>query len=133
MLVTGDRNWMDCDRIVEILSKLPTSTVVVHGACRGADLICAQVACELGMLARAYPAKWNDFGLNRRAAGVVRNKQMLDREHTPDEPINLCIAFHNEIGSSRGTRDMIRRTIAAKIPTLLVTSAAKEFIVSLPT
>lgn len=128
VLVTGDRWWTNLDRTITILNKLPAGTIIVHGACRGADLMCAAAAATLGLSTRAYPADWNGFGQNRKAAGVVRNQKMLDCEHTEAEPIDICIAFHDNIAASRGTRDMLNRVIKANVPALLVTSCSKRFI-----
>lgn len=117
--VTGDRNWSDIARVVEELQKYPPGTILIHGACRGADIICAAVAEALGFEVQAYPADWAKFP---RAAGPIRNQQMLDEEHRPDEPIGKCLAFHNDIASSRGTADMVARVTKAGIPLFLITS-----------
>jgi hypothetical protein len=58
--------------------------MVVHGACRGADLICAKVAQLYGAETEAHPADWKKYG---KAAGPVRNREMLE------SGIDLLIAF----------------------------------------
>jgi hypothetical protein len=93
-----------------------------------AESMRTKAAATLGLSTRAYPADWNGFGQNRKAAGVVRNQKMLDCEHTEAEPIDICIAFHDNIAASRGTRDMLNRVIKANVPALLVTSCSKRFI-----
>ena len=109
VLVTGDREWDDIETVVAALEQLPRDTIVVHGACRGADSICAVVAEELGMpKPRGYPADWDKF---KKAAGPIRNQQMLDSEHRESEPIDLCLAFHNDFENSKGTRDMVTRAV----------------------
>lgn len=119
VLVTGDREWSDITRVVEVLKVYRPGTILVHGACRGADVTCAAVAEALGFEVRPYPADWAQFP---RAAGVIRNQQMLDEEHRADEPIDLCLAFHNDIARSRGTADMVARAVKAGIPHELITS-----------
>lgn len=119
ILVTGDREWDDIPRIVEELKGYRPGTILVHGACRGADNICAAVAEALGFEVRAYPADWNK---HRKAAGPIRNKQMLDEENKPDEPIDLCLAFHNDLNKSRGTANMVAQVDKANIPWKHVTS-----------
>jgi hypothetical protein len=119
VLVTGDREWSDLDRVVEELQKLPSGTVLIHGDCRGADVTCAVVAEALGFVVRPYSADW---AKHPRAAGVIRNQQMLDVEHTAEEPIDLCLAFHNDIERSRGTADMLRRVKKTEIAWQLITS-----------
>lgn len=123
VLVTGDRDWSDVERVAEVLQLLPSGTVLVHGACRGADVTCALVAEQLGFEARPYPADWARYP---RAAGPIRNQQMLDEEHTEEAPIDLCLAFHNDIERSRGTADMLRRVVKARIPHRVVTSRVTE-------
>ena len=57
-----------------------------------------------------FPADWNKYG---KAAGVLRNQQMLDEGH-PD----LVVYFHKDIENSKGTKDMIIRAIDANIRTI---------------
>jgi len=121
VLVTGDREWTDIKTVIDTLEQLPAGTILIHGACRGADNICAAVAEALGFVVRPYPADWDKY---RKGAGPIRNQQMLTEEHRADEPIDLCLAFHNNIESSRGTRDMIGRATKAKITVRLITSPA---------
>ena len=47
-----------------------------HGAARGADQAIAAAADQLGWPQIACPAAWREHG---RAAGPIRNRQMLDR------------------------------------------------------
>lgn len=119
ILVTGDREWDDIPRVVEALQQYPPGTILVHGACRGADVICAAVGEALNFVVRAYPADWAKYG---RGAGPVRNQQMLSAEHLVCEPIDVCLAFHNHIEDSKGTADMLRRAAKAGIPSIINTS-----------
>lgn len=120
ILVTGDRDWDDIPRVVEELRGYRPGTILVHGACRGADIICAAVAEALRFEVRAYPADWKKYP---RAAGPIRNQQMLDEEHKTDEPIDLVLAFHNNIENSRGTADMLDRVVKTGLPWRLCTSS----------
>jgi hypothetical protein len=119
IVVTGDREWDDIARVVEELRGFRPGTILVHGACRGADIICAAVAEALGFEVRSYPADWKKYP---RAAGPIRNQQMIDVENKPEEPIDLCLGFHNDIEKSRGTADMLRRVQHANIPSKLCSS-----------
>jgi hypothetical protein len=49
---------------------------LLHGAARGADQAIAAAADQLGWPQIACPAAWREHG---RAAGPIRNRQMLDR------------------------------------------------------
>ncbi len=67
----------------------------------GADT-CARIAAEeLNITVEKYPAEWNKYG---QSAGSIRNKQMLT-EGNPD----LVLAFHANIESSKGTKNMIEQ------------------------
>lgn len=123
VLVTGDREWDDINRVAELFGRLPPDTIIVHGACRGLDNTAKAVAEAIGMPVKDYPADWARYP---RAAGPIRNQQMLDLEHRPDEPIDECWAFHNNFSESRGTRDMVKRAKKAGIKTRLFTSTGEE-------
>lgn len=105
VLVTGSRDWPWAERkIIEDALRDAGATVVVHGNARGADSVAKWWALDNGIEYRAYPANWDLYG---RAAGALRNQEMLDKEHRPEEPIERVLAFPTE--KSVGTMDMIRR------------------------
>lgn len=98
ILVCGSRNWTDEDAIRNAITKeLPVSEII-HGGARGADTIVGQVAAEMGVPVKVFKADWDRHG---KAAGPIRNKQMLD-ESKPD----AVLAF--PLGESKGTWHMIR-------------------------
>jgi YspA, cpYpsA-related SLOG family len=104
ILITGDRDWTDYGFIFQVLSDYtlgwnPSDITVIHGAARGADTCAAVAAIRLHFKINSYPANWNTYG---RAAGPIRNRQMLD-----EEP-HFVLAFHDNIKASKGTADMIR-------------------------
>lgn len=96
VLICGDRFWDDYWTIYDEISKLNKDTIIIHGAAKGADIMGATIALKLGFTVNAFPAKWLQYG---KAAGPIRNRQMLDQN--PD----LVIAFHNDIENSKGTKD----------------------------
>lgn len=112
VIVTGDREWSNVELVYERLAQLPSGSIVVHGACKGLDILAHAVAEQLGFIVRPYPADWTRFG---NSAGPIRNQQMIDCEHRPDEPVDMCIAFHDDIGRSRGTKNMVERATVASI------------------
>jgi hypothetical protein len=118
ILVCGDRNWKNIKIILKVLLKekksSKTKITVVHGAAKGADTIAGQVALKLKMNVKLYPAQWQLYG---RAAGFIRNRQMLDEN--PD--ISKVIAFHNNISESKGTKDMLKISKKRGITTKLYT------------
>ena len=107
LLVTGDRDWTDADAIRLCLLDLKPE-VVIHGAAPGADSLADEVAKELGIERLSFPAKWKLYG---RAAGPIRNQQMLD-EGKPD----TVVYFHHDLPSSKGTANMLKRARLADLP-----------------
>ena len=108
LLVCGDRNWWDALTIrTELFSRMPS--VVIEGEARGADTIAREEAESLGIPVEKYPADWEKHG---RAAGPIRNKQMID-EGKPD----FVLAFHDDYENSRGTRNMVSQAQDRGIPT----------------
>ena len=113
ILISGDRYWDNADIIKRELEKFLADTVIIHGAAKGADTIAGIVAKNLGMRVIPFKADWLQYG---KAAGPIRNKQMID-EGKPD----LLLAFHSHIETSKGTADMIQRAKKANIKTILIT------------
>jgi hypothetical protein len=114
VLCCGGREWQYKGIIRRVLTTVrPTS--IVEGECRGADVICRQVAETLGIPVHKHPADWKKHG---KAAGHIRNQEMLDKH--PD--IELVLAFHNDIANSKGTGDMKRRAEKAGIPVRVIKS-----------
>lgn len=108
VIITGSRNWTDRETIVRALGKFaPDSTLVIHGAARGADTVAAAVAAELGFAVRAFPADWKRHG---RKAGPIRNGNMAgfaEVEANKDDAEIVVLAF--PLPGSIGTWDMVRR------------------------
>lgn len=106
VLVCGDRKYKAYERIKARLMVLPAGTVIIEGEARGADSLARNAAKDVGLTVERYPADWERYG---RAAGPIRNKQMLDAE--PD----LVIAFHSNIRESKGTLNMIQQALKALV------------------
>lgn len=113
VLVTGDRNYEDYAMIHVEMRKLREQAdhiTIIHGGARGADQMAAAIAIVLGYKIKSYPAQWNTYG---KRAGPIRNQLMLDQR--PD----LVLAFHKNLGESKGTKDMVMRALRAGIPVIL--------------
>lgn len=114
VIVTGSRRWSDADAVGaalleawdEALQAGFDGIVVVHGACpTGADAMAAAWAAANGVSAEGWIAEWE---LQGRAAGPLRNQHMVAAGAA------VCLAF--PLGRSAGTRDCMRRAVAAGIP-----------------
>ena len=100
VLVCGSRDWDDAAAITNRLGLIPfvrpDVPVVIHGAAPGADTLAAKAARGFGMRVQAFPADWKTHG---KAAGPIRNLQMLDQEP------HVVLAFQRN--GSRGTQHTI--------------------------
>ena len=118
VLICGDRNWTDVKAIEDYVRTLPKDTVVIEGEASGADSIARRVAEKYGLKVVAYVAQWTTYG---RAAGPIRNRQMLE-EGKPD----IVVAFHNNIESSKGTKNCLRQAEALGIKIMIKKSVVLE-------
>ena len=103
ILITGSRNWNDEQALAAPLFEYTgcyrqDELVVVHGGCpTGADAIAEKLCQNYGIRTEVHLADWDKHG---RAAGPIRNQQMVDLG------ADICLAF--PLGESRGTRHCMR-------------------------
>ena len=119
VLICGSRDWTNKARIGRYLDTLmddecytADSITVIHGGCKGADHHAGMEAKGRGITVVEYPANWLKHGLR---AGPVRNQQMID-DGKPDR----VIAFHADLNSSKGTKDMVARAKFHDIPVTII-------------
>ena len=117
VLICGDRNWnRHVDMVAGLVTIIPVDkydeVTIVHGGCRGADLIAAGVAANMGWKVEEHKAKWHQYG---RAAGPRRNCEMLATG------IDLVIACHSDLANSKGTKDMVERALKAGVEVEYIT------------
>ena len=110
ILICGDRDYKDWMQVREYLDTISRTAIIIHGGAKGADSIAGNHATYLNMKVIKYPADWDKYG---KAAGVLRNQQMLD-EGYPD----LVVYFHKDLENSKGTKDMVTRAVDNKIKTI---------------
>lgn len=131
ILVCGSRDWTNVNIIRRELEKYSSLIVpgeeektIIHGAATGADSIAGAVGTQLGFCVRSYPAPCDEYRArgNPRAAGPVRNSEMLRKEHPDFDgiPIDLCLAFTKNLERSRGTKDMVLKARKAGIKTIVI-------------
>lgn len=120
VLICGSRDWTDKRRIGRYLDELlaaeglePQQLVVIHGGCKGADHHAGMEAKGRCCQVLEFPANWVKFGLS---AGPKRNQQMLT-EGKPDR----IVAFHPDLDSSKGTKDMVARAKFYGVPVEIIT------------
>lgn len=125
ILVTGDRNWKDYNIVHRELSKYPRGTVLFHGAARGLDTLAAIAGERLGFKVVPFDAEWHIYG---RGAGPIRNQKMLGSLLSEKDEQKKVLAFHDNIGESLGTRDMINRSVKAGLRVILTEKGTKREI-----
>lgn len=106
VLVCGGRDFSDHVSVSKTLGALAAefgALTVIEGGARGADMLARRWADYHGHAIQTFQADWSKHG---RAAGPIRNQQMLD-EGRPD----LVLAFPG----GRGTADMMNRAKAAGV------------------
>lgn len=100
VLVCGGRDYGDINYVVGVLDTIHTVegpiSAIIHGNAPGADTIAGAWAMSRDVEMEVFPAHWD---LHGRAAGPIRNKQMLE-EGGPD----LVVAFPG----GRGTDNMVK-------------------------
>ncbi len=118
IIICGGRHFDDYRTLEAEVNKkleedgiLPTEVEIVSGHCQGADMLGERYAKEYGCSLRVYPADWTKYG---RAAGPIRNKQMVDYI-VPFEN-RLVIAFVNE--NTHGTKNTISQAKKLSIPVI---------------
>lgn len=102
LLVCGGRDFSDRNLMFAVLyalkdPKLPPITTVIHGGAPGADTLAGEWAMHASIETACFAANW---GLHGRAAGPIRNQEMLDL----GKP-TVVVAFPG----GKGTRDMTSR------------------------
>lgn len=122
LLCCGDRNWTAQWVIKRYLEQIIANNkieCIIEGEARGADIISRRVAALLDIPVEKFPADWKGKG---KAAGVIRNQQMIDE----GRPTHV-LAFHNNIKSSKGTKDMMKRALKHNIHVVLIRDCVNHF------
>ena len=110
LLVCGGRDFSDTSAAYKVLDAMHRALgidVVIEGHARGADRIAGYWARRNGITNLKFPADWGKHG---KAAGAIRNQQMLD-EGRPSH----VLAFPG----GRGTADMVARARAAGVQVII--------------
>lgn len=112
VLVCGSRHWTSRESIYSWLCKLQDwgLTKIIEGEAPGADTIAREEAEAIGIPVMKFPADWARYG---RAAGPIRNRQMLDQNPS------LVLAFHSNLSESRGTADTVKEARKRGIPVII--------------
>lgn len=114
VLASGDRDWNDIRFVDWVIGGLVANyspITLIEGEALGLDIQARVVAQKRKAKVKPFPADWEKYG---KAAGPIRNQQMLDED--PD----VTLAFHDQIWESHGTWDMVNRSNNKGTPTYLL-------------
>ncbi len=105
ILISGSRDWKDKEKIKATLMQYPGAFVIV-GDCRGVDLLTVEAIDELGgeYQSMVFYADWDKHG---KAAGPIRNIQMLDYFQSQCSFPKMILIFHSDLRSSKGTKHLV--------------------------
>lgn len=106
----GERDFSDLEHLNQTLNsclKWWNLTTIIHGGAKGADSLAHTWARNKGLNVLKVNAQWD---LHGKAAGMIRNKEMLDLG--PD----VVIAFKGGVG----TEGMITIARKAGVPVFIV-------------
>ena len=116
IVIAGSRGFEDYELLEQtldhILDEQTDSIELVSGHAKGADLLAERYAKENGLPIHIIKPDWKAYG---RAAGPIRNRQMLD--YAMDES-PLVVAFWG--GKSKGTKNTIDTAKSLGIPVEII-------------
>jgi len=106
IVFSGDRNWNkekdSLDTVIKVLNELDSKKhILVHGGCKGLDLMVDKESKRLNFKVISCSADWKKDG---KKAGPIRNSTML-KDYNP----RIVYCFHNNIENSKGTKDMVNK------------------------
>jgi hypothetical protein len=133
ILVTGGRDWPDPDRLAAVLDHAAAGGQVrlLVGDCpTGADHHARAWAEQRGIPAEVLPARWQQMaaeGKPGRAAGPLRNLALLDQLDQA-EGERRVLAFHDDLGRSRGTRHCVGAARRRGYPVTLIGPTTRQLL-----
>jgi hypothetical protein len=114
VIISGDRNWTCHELARRVIARLVArhgEVDIVQGSADGVDFAFVEAAYDAGCGVCSFPADWDRHG---KKAGPIRNQEMVD------SGADFVIAVHRGLARSRGTRDLVERSLKAGIPVWLI-------------
>ena len=106
-LICGGRDFRNGEMfgsaMADLCNRFGMPAKIIHGMATGADMYAEDFAREFALDVQRYPADWDKHG---KAAGPIRNQQMLDK----GKP-HKVVAFPG----GKGTADMVARARKAGV------------------
>jgi hypothetical protein len=98
VIVTGGRDYYDKEKVISVLSLLDIG-LLIQGGANGADLLAKEYAQFHNIPRIEVKADWSKHG---RAAGPIRNKEML-----LEFPNAIVIAFPGGAGTANCVKQAV--------------------------
>lgn len=139
VLVTGGRDWSHPDRLAAVLDQTAAAAggrvrLLVGDCPTGADQHARTWATGRGIPAEVLAARWEQLaaeGKPRRAAGPLRNLALLEALDQADGQRRV-LAFHHDLGRSRGTRHCVQAARRRGHPVTLVGATTRQLLPAHP-
>jgi YspA, cpYpsA-related SLOG family len=139
ILVTGGRDWTHPDRLAAVLDQTAAAAggrvrLLVGDCPSGADQHARTWASRRGLPVQVLAARWDEMaaeGKPRRAAGPLRNLALLDRLEQANGQRRV-LAFHHDLGRSRGTRHCVQAARRRGYPVTLVGPTTRQLLPAHP-
>lgn len=118
ILICGSRAYADYDLIFDKLKKYRNmrDVLLISGDCSGADKLALRASNSLNIDSVEFKAYWDIYG---RAAGPIRNKEMVDLLASGRKSVKLYAFVTNHLKIGAGTNSTIKiaksQNIKAKI------------------
>ena len=116
IVIAGSRSFDDYELLEvtldDVIDSADDEVELVSGHAKGADLLAERYATENNMPIQVIKPDWKSYG---RAAGPIRNRQMLDYAQ---EAAPLVVAFWDR--KSKGTKNTIDTARSMGIPVKVV-------------
>ena len=109
IIICGGRHFNDYDTLETLVDSVIAENAlsideieIISGHCEGADTLGEQYAKNHGLACILFPAEWSKYG---RAAGPIRNSQMIEYASKSQNPIVVAILSPR----AKGTMDTVKK------------------------
>ena len=107
--IVGSRDYPNEAKVRQFVRSLPLDFEIVSGGATGPDTWAETEARKRGMSTNIHYPNWKELG---KSAGMIRNGLII-------QDSTIVVAFYN---GTKGTKDSMRRAVAARKPLFVITA-----------